>query len=80
MSKLQDRLRKDAPDFGLEKFDPTFDLRQEAADALDAAQKALRDARETITILINSRWAECEGPDDEWTGLIDAALARLEDK
>ena len=48
MSKLAERLRKDAPKFGLEEFDPTFDLRQQAADALDAAEKALRLMREAF--------------------------------
>ena len=36
----------------------------------------LREARETILQLKNSRWSECEGSDVEWVGDIDAAISK----
>lgn len=38
--------------------------------------EALKDARQTIIDLKNSRWSECEGSDDDWTGDIDAIIAK----
>ena len=35
------RLRRPAPDFGLEQYDPTYDDRQEAADKIDRLREAL---------------------------------------
>lgn len=37
---------------------------------------ALREARETILQLKNSRWSECEGSDAEWVGGLDVVIAR----
>ncbi len=40
-SDLVERLRKPAPKFGLEEFDPTFDVRQEAVITLEAQAKEI---------------------------------------
>lgn len=39
---------------------------------------ALKDARDTIHMLVNSRGFECEGTAEEWTVDFDAAIARAE--
>lgn len=44
MTKPADRLRKPAPKFGLEEFDPTFDARQGAAALLDEAERNVAEA------------------------------------
>lgn len=43
---LAARLREDAPKFGLEEFDPTYDLRQEAARCIESQAAQLASARE----------------------------------
>ena len=42
------RLRRPAPDFGLEQYDPTYDDRQEAADKIDRLREAAEMALETL--------------------------------
>lgn len=36
------RLRKDAPAFGMEYYDPTYDTRHEAADEIERLRAALK--------------------------------------
>lgn len=43
-SDLIERLRKPAPKFGLEEFDPTYDVRQEAASALSSQSLIIENA------------------------------------
>lgn len=40
--------------------------------------EALRGARQTILELVNARYSEAEGSDDDWMAEIDAAIAKAE--
>lgn len=64
---LIERLRKDAPPLGLEYWDPTYDVRQEAATAL----ATLRDEREAA-------WASVQ-PEIEKRKAAEAERDRLRD-
>jgi len=63
-----------APDGFVDEL-PRTDLTPPAADYVAGLEAALRDTRETVLSLINHRYSEAEGPDEDWVGVIDAALA-----
>lgn len=48
-------------------------------EAMLECEKALREARDTILHLKNSRWSEAEGSDEDWVSDIDAALSKLDE-
>jgi hypothetical protein len=43
MTDIVDRLRRPAPKFGFEEFDPTFDCRQEGAAEIERLRAALME-------------------------------------
>ena len=44
---------------------------------LEVAVDALKGSRETILQLINSRYSEVEGTDEDWVGDIDDTIAKI---
>ena len=64
---------------GLSRFEWEGETGRANARLIAAAPdlvEALRDARQTILGLKNSRWSEAEGSDEEWVCGIDAALTK----
>lgn len=62
-----------------EPYYPSVDLTPAQWRLISAAPElleALREARQTILDLKNSRGSEAEGSDDDWVGDIDAAISK----
>jgi hypothetical protein len=55
MSDIVQRLRKDAPPFGLEHYDPTYDTRCEAADEIERLRNAVEAAWNDAIIAASDR-------------------------
>ena len=66
---------------GMQKMREVGQTRIDELEAkLAKAVKALEYSRETILELVNSRYSEAEGTDEDWVGEIDATLAELKEK
>lgn len=49
MSEIVKRLRKKPPSLGFEEYDPTFDVRQEAASRIEALEQEVAQLKLAIT-------------------------------